>query len=155
MAVLAKRNGYEIDDDPSRLDLDVIHGFLVTSYWATGIRRDAVALSISRSDCYGLYASDGAQVGMTRVVTDSVRFAWLCDVFVLPTHRGRGLGRWLVAVSLKQLDEAGVSRVILGTADAHDLYRAYGFTAFEDPGRMMERRNPAPAWRENAPAEEA
>ena len=155
MAVLAGRDGYEIDDDRTRLDLDVVHGFLVTSYWATGIRRDAVALSIRRSDCYGLYAPDGAQAGMARVVTDGVRFAWLCDVFVLSAHRGRGLGRWLVATALAQLDEAGVSRIILGTSDAHDLYRAHGFTPFQDPGRMMERRTATPAWRDAMPPDGA
>ncbi len=152
MTVLARRGGYEIDDDRHRLDRDVIHRFLTASYWSTGIRRDAVDRSLARSDCYGLYGPDGQQAGFARVVTDAVRFALLCDVFVLPAHRGRGLGRWIVAAVLAELDSMGVSRVILGTADAHDLYRQQGFSGLADPGRMMERRHADPMWRDPAPA---
>ena len=150
MAVLARRQGYQIDDDRLRLDRAVIHGFLVDAYWATGIRREAVDRSLDRSDCYGLYGPDGAQAGFARVVTDTVRFAWLCDVFVLPAHRGRGLGRWIVETALAELDALGVSRIILGTADAHGLYRGQGFAGLADPTRMMERLHADPVWRDPA-----
>ena len=150
MAILAQRDDYEIDDDRSRLDRTVIHRFLIGTYWATGIRRDAVDRSLERSDCYGLYGPTGEQAGFARVVTDAVRFAWLCDVFVLPAHRGRGLGRWIVETALADLDAMGVSRIVLGTADAHGLYREQGFASLSEPERMMERRRADPVWRDPA-----
>ena len=150
MAVLAQWDGYEIDDDRSRLDRVAIHQFLIGTYWATGIRREAVDRSLDRSDCYGMYGPDGRQVGFARVVGDAVRFAWLCDVFVLPSHRGRGLGRWIVETVLAELDAIGVSRIVLGTADAHGLYRDLGFAGLAEPERMMERRRSEPVWRDPA-----
>lgn len=150
MTILARRDGYEIDTDRSRLDRAAIHAFLVGTYWATGIRREALDRALDRSDCYGLYGSDGRQAAFARVVTDGVRFAWLCDVFVLPAYRGQGLGRWIVETALADLDALGVSRIILGTADAHGLYREHGFAGLADPDRMMERRHADPVWRDPA-----
>src|SRR5205823_5869774 len=91
------RGEYTISTDRSRLDLDVIHGFLTRSYWAAGRSRDRVALTIEQSLPFGLYHRE-AQVGFARVVTDHVVIAFLADVFVLEPHRGKGLGAWLVEV---------------------------------------------------------
>ena len=148
MTILAKRDGYVIDDDRSRLDRAVIHRFLVGSYWATGIRREALDRSFVRSDCFGLYDPTGRQVGFARVVTDGVRIAWLGDVFVLPALRRRGLGQWIVETVMTWLDSIGVSRTFLGTADAHGLYLQHGFAALAEPDRLMERRHAEPAWRD-------
>ncbi len=133
----ARRDGYEISTDPARLDRAAIHGFLHTSYWAQGIERETVDRAIENSIAFGLYAPDGAQAGFARSVTDSVRFAWLADVFVLPAHQGRGLGVWLVQTILAHPDLEGL-RIILATRDAHGLYRRFGFVPAAD-GRIMER----------------
>ena len=134
-----RRGDYAISTDRSRLDLDVIHRFLSEdAYWSPGVSRDVVERSIRNSLCFGLYDDEG-QVGFARVVTDCAAFAYLADVFVLPDHRGRGLGKWLVETVLEHPDLQGLRRFFLGTADAHSLYERYGFRPV-DPKRMMERR---------------
>jgi GNAT superfamily N-acetyltransferase len=139
-----RRGEYVISTEHERLDLDVVHRFLSEeSYWAPGVERELVERSIENSLCFGLYTDgrDGrGQVGFARVVTDRAAFAWLADVFVLPDHRGRGLGKWLVETVLSHPDLQHLRRFFLGTADAHSLYERYGFQP-ADPTRMMERRD--------------
>ena len=141
--MLATKDDYEIDDDPGRIDLDVVHGFLTTSYWAAGVPRDVVAQSVANSLVLGLYhgggqGGQGAQVGLTRVVTDRATFAWVADVFVLPGHRGCGLAHWMIETLLAHPDMAGMRRFMLATSDAHQVYADCGFTPLADPGRFME-----------------
>jgi len=137
----AQRDGYELSTDPARLDLDVVHGFLVQSYWAEGIPRDVVERALAGSLCFGLY--DGAgQVGLARFVTDRATFAYLADVFVLPAHRGRGLATWLVGTSLAHPALQGLRRMLLATRDMHALYAKVGFTPLVRPERMMEILDP-------------
>lgn len=85
------RGGFTVSTDPARLDVDAVHAFLTTSYWAEGIPRETVARSLRNSLCFGLYEGDH-QAGLARVVTDGATFGYLCDVYVLPELRGRGLG---------------------------------------------------------------
>lgn len=131
-------HGYEISTDPARLDLDAIHGFLRTAYWSQGVAREVVERSIAHSLPFGLYAPDGAQAGFARVISDRAVFAYVGDVFVLPDHRGRGLGVWLVETMLAHPELQGLRRWHLATADAHALYARFGF-APSDPARMMDR----------------
>jgi GNAT superfamily N-acetyltransferase len=132
------RDGYRISTDPARLDREAIWRFLRTTYWAPDVPRDVVERAIEHSLVFGLLSPGGEQAGFARVVTDRARFAWLADVFVLPAHRGRGLGAWLVEAVLAHPELAGL-RVVLATADAHRLYERFGFGPV-DPARMMERR---------------
>jgi GNAT superfamily N-acetyltransferase len=137
--VECRRGEYSISTDPARLDIDVIHRFLRDdSYWAAGVDREIVERSIDNSICFGLY-DESRQVGFARVVTDRAAFAYLADVFVLPDHRGRGLGKWLVETVLSHPDLQNLRRFFLGTADAHSLYERHGFRPI-DPALMMERR---------------
>jgi pyridoxal 5'-phosphate synthase glutaminase subunit Pdx2 len=133
----AARAGYEISTDPARLDLDVIHGYLARSYWAEGIPRETVARSLRGSLCFGLYHA-GAQAGFARVITDRATFAYVADVFVLEPHRGRGLGKRLIAAIQSHPELQGLRRWLLGTRDAHGLYRQFGFEAAADPSLWME-----------------
>ncbi len=136
-------DGYTLTDAPGRLDLDVIHEFLVTSYWARGITRDMVARSIRNSMSFGLYHDHSdTQIGFARVVSDRTTFAWLADVFVLQGHRHRGLARWLVAGILGHPELQSLRRFMLATRDAHAIYASVGFTPLAIPERFMER--PAP-----------
>lgn len=131
------RDEYTISTDRKRLDLDVIHGFLVGSYWAEDRTRERVGQAIEHSLPFGLY--HGAdQVGFARVLTDYVVLAFLADVFVVETHRGRGLGVWLVEVVTSLPELRPIRRWLLGTRDAHDLYRKFGFGE-PMPGVLMER----------------
>jgi GNAT superfamily N-acetyltransferase len=140
--VLVTKDEYEIDDDQARLDLDVVHGFVTGSYWAEGVPRDVVERSVANSLTLGLY-DDQNQVGFTRAVTDRATFAWVCDVFVLPEHRGRGLGHWMIETLLAHPDLAGIRRFMLATADAHQVYADCGFTPIGDPSQHMEIRRRA------------
>lgn len=123
------------------MDVDAVHRYLSEeAYWSLGRSRETVERSLAGSVVIGAYAADETQAGFARVVTDRATFAWLCDVFVLPGHRGHGLGKRLVAAALSHPAVAGVGRVMLKTNDAHGLYAPYGFTPVDDPERWMERR---------------
>lgn len=129
-------NGYELDDDRNRVDREAVHAFLTRSYWAEGRSREVQDSLIDASArVVGLYL-DGRQVGFSRTVSDGHVHAYLADVYVLEEHRGRGLGVELVHFSVEDGPFAAC-RWILHTADAHDLYRRFGF---EEPGpRALER----------------
>lgn len=134
------RDGYLISTD--RIDLDAVHAFLATSYWASGISREVVERSARGSLCFSLFFGD-AQVGFARVVTDRATFAYLADVYVLPEHRGRGLSKWLMETITAHPDLQGLRRWLLATRDAHRLYAQFGFTGLKAPERFMERHDPA------------
>jgi GNAT superfamily N-acetyltransferase len=124
--------------DPARLDLDVIHGFLTTSYWSKGIPRDTVARAIAGSMCIGAYDADGRQVGFARLVTDRATFAWLADVFVLEGGRGQGIGRAMVQAFMDHPELQGLRRWALVTLDAHGVYRKLGWAPPAFPERFLE-----------------
>ena len=132
------RDGYAISTDPARLDLDVIHAFLTSAYWAMGIPKEAVRRSIEHSIPFGVYR-DSALAGFGRVITDMTTFGYVGDVFVLEPHRGRGLSKWLMECLLAHPDLQGFRRWVLLTRDAHGLYRQFGFTPPAHPDRYMER----------------
>ena len=132
-----RRDGFTISTDPSRLDRDTIHEFLADSYWAKEIPREIVDRSIEGALCFGLY-ENARQVGFARVITDLATFAYLADVFVLESHRGRGLAAWLMESILAHPKLQGLRRWMLVTRDAHPLYRKVGFTALAHPERVME-----------------
>ena len=130
-------DGFVADDDLARVDLDVVHGFVSTSYWSPGIPRDVLARAISHSVVVGVYAASGEQVAFARAVTDRATFAWIADVFVLPSYQGHGLGRFVVSTLLEHPELQGLRRTMLATADAHGLYRSYGFDDLPDPSRFL------------------
>jgi GNAT superfamily N-acetyltransferase len=132
------RDGYTASNDPARLDVDTIHAFLTGCYWSTGIPHATVARALAHSLGFGLYAPDGAQIGFVRVVTDQATFAYLCDVYVLDAHRGRGLGEWLVGFALADPALRDLRRLILATRDAHGLYERFGFGAPKFPNAYMD-----------------
>lgn len=129
-----------ISTDRAKLDVDVIHRFLTSSYWAEGIPRETVMRAIENSLCFGVY-NGGEQVGFARVVSDFATYAYLADVFILEPYRERGLGKELIATVMAHPELQGLRRWNLGTRDAHGLYAQFGFTAVENPSRMMEVAN--------------
>ena len=134
-------SAYEISTDPARFDVDAIHAYLTQSYWSPGIPRATVARAIANSLCFGVFWQ-GQQVGFARMVTDKTTFAYLCDVYVLEAHRGRGLSKQLMAHVMKHPDLQGLRRMMLATRDAHGLYAQYGFTPLAAPDRIMEILKP-------------
>ncbi|MBW6432777.1 GNAT family N-acetyltransferase [Actinoplanes hulinensis] len=130
--------GYVLTADPKRVDFTRVHRWLAEeSYWAVGRSYDLVARSIDGSLPYAIFAG-AEQVGFARAVTDGATFAWICDVFIDGTHRGRGLGKWLIDSILADLSERGVQRFLLATRDAQEVYRRSGFAELEGAHRFME-----------------
>lgn len=136
-----RRGAFVISTDAERLDLDVVHGFLTRSYWSAGVPRAVVARSMRHSLCFGLYEWE-RQVGFARVITDRATFAYLADVFVIESHRGRGLSKWLMEAILAHPDLQGLRRFSLVTKDAHGLYAGFGFAPLGAPERHMEMLRP-------------
>jgi N-acetylglutamate synthase-like GNAT family acetyltransferase len=142
--------GYLVSDDPARLDVDAVHAFLTTSYWAKGIPRELVAHSLKNSLCLGAYTGTHEQVGLARVISDYATFAWLADVYVLNAHRGHGLSKALMRAVVSHPRLQGLRRFQLCTRDAHGLYAQFSFTPLAEPGIHMEKRASLPD--QNIPA---
>jgi len=140
-----QRESFTISTEKSRLDVAAIHHFLYTSaHWATGRPMSIVRKSIENSLCFGLYEGD-KQVGFARLVTDCATVGWICDMFILPSHRGMGLGRWLVECMMEHPDVRGLRRILLNTRDAHELYTKYaGFRPLLRAESWLERFNESP-----------
>lgn len=141
-STLHRSGRYEITDDPARVDVDTVHRYLSReSYWRRGISRDRVERAMQMS--LPIAAVEAGErpltVGFMRVVTDSVTHAWFDDLFVLPEHRGHGLGRALVQAGLGHPAVADASMQLLFTADAHAFYARDGFQPFPDPRVLMAR----------------
>jgi GNAT superfamily N-acetyltransferase len=131
--------GYQLDDNPSRLDRKAVVDFLTTeAYWHRSRSAEDIGRQIDSSwRCVGLYAPDGAQVGFARVVSDGVAMGYLADVYVLQAHRGRGFG---LAMVRELVDSQPNWRWMLHTADAHALYAKLGFQPA--PATYLERPRP-------------
>ena len=128
----------EISTDPARIDVDLVHGFLTTSYWAEGRSREVVERSIANSICFGAYSA-GRQVAFGRVITDRAVYGYFADIFVVPEYRGRGISKQLVLAMIEHPDVAVLNGVHLRTRDAHGLYRQFGFTPIQNAGELMVR----------------
>ena len=130
--------------DRDRMDVDLIHRYLAgESYWAKGIPRELVQRSIAHSLCFGAFDGE-AQVAFARVVTDYATFGYLADVFVLPSHQGRGVGKHMVRAVREHPDLQVLRRWHLVTRDAHGLYEQFGFAPLDAPERHMGLTRPDP-----------
>jgi GNAT superfamily N-acetyltransferase len=134
-----------INNDKSKLDLSMIHHFLYTSaHWAVGRPMNTVRKSVENSLCFGLFDGE-KQVGFARIVSDFATVGWICDMFILPSYRGKGLGSWLLECMMEHPDIIGLRRILLNTRDAHDLYKKYaGFRTLLSPESWLERFNESP-----------
>lgn len=142
VATLEWRNDpYLVSTDKSKIDIGIVYGFLVKSYWAENIPKETVLRSIENSLCFGVYERDKL-IGFARVITDFATFAYLADVFILDEKRGLGLSKWLIKVIVDHPNLQRLRRFILATKDAHGLYARFGFTPFDQPQRWMMRYDP-------------
>jgi ribosomal protein S18 acetylase RimI-like enzyme len=136
-----EREEYQISTDPAKFDLDAIHAYLVRAYWSQGIPRTTVERAVTNSLCFAVLHGK-AQIGFARVVTDRATFAYLCDVYILEEHRGKGLGKWLMESVMRHPELQGLRRFSLATRDAHGLYRQFGFGDLSKPDTLMEILRP-------------
>ena len=133
-------NEFRISTNVDELDVALIHQFLSQdSYWAKGIALDIVRKAIANSLCFGGFHGT-AQVAFGRVVTDLSTFAFLRDIFVLPTHRGKGYGKSMVQAIMTRLKEEGIPSIMLGTSNAHGLYMKFGFSLIGNSSKLMTYR---------------
>ena len=130
----------EVSSDRERLNIDVVHRYLSEeSYWAKGMAREAVERSIAHSIPFGAYEGQ-AQVAFARVITDLTTFAYIADVFVLPSHRGRGISKRLMHAIVTDARFQTLRRWHLITRDAQGLYAQFGFTPLDAPERHMMKK---------------
>ncbi len=127
--------------DISEFDLDLVFRWLSEdSYWAMGRSRAVQDVAVACSRNYGVFDDEsGAQLGYARIITDAATFAWLCDVYVTPDVRGRGVGQFLLSGILAELDPLHLRRIALRTRDAHTLYEKFGFRPLDHPEPWMDR----------------
>ncbi len=135
------RGAFTISTDAARIDRGLVHGFLEESCWAAGISRDIMDRSIDNAMCFGVYEG-AAQVGFARVISDFATVAYIADVFMVESRRGRGLGEWLMEAIVAHPRLQGLRRWMLVTRDAHGLYRKVGLSPLAHPERMMEMADP-------------
>jgi len=132
------KKGFLVSTDNSMLDINMIHHFLgQLSYWGKNISLQTVKTSIKNSLCFGVYQQQ-KQVGFARVITDFATFAYLCDVFILPDYRKKGLSKWLIQNIRNHPNLQKLRRLVLATADAHGLYEQFGFSRMKNQDRWME-----------------
>lgn len=137
-----QQEGYIISTDQQLIDFEAVYNFLAyQSYWAKGMPAEKLQKAISNSLCFGVYQYE-SQVGFARVITDRATFAYVCDVFILEDHRGKGLSKWLIKTIREHPGLQGLRRWSLATADAHGLYKQFGFSPLTNTGRWMEIFSP-------------
>jgi len=128
----------EISTDKAKLQVELIHQFLTSTYWAKGRTLEEVQKTIDHCLCFGIYI-DGKQIGFARVATDYTVFAYLMDVFVLPEFRGKGYSKQLMEAVHTEPKLQSCKVWMLKTADAHGLYEQFDYTQLKNPERLMER----------------
>jgi GNAT superfamily N-acetyltransferase len=133
---------YTISTDKNLIDVHAVHHYLsVESYWAKNIPLTTVEKCIENSLCFGVYFKN-SQIGFARIITDYGSFAYLCDLYILDAHRGKKLSKCLLQEIMQHAQLQGLRRWILATADAHELYRQFGWNNPSKPKRYMEIARP-------------
>ena len=135
---MENQQDFYISTDKSKMDIEIMHKYLSEeSYWAKGISKEIVEKSVANSFCFGVFYHD-RQIGFAKVITDFTTIAYLGDVFILDKFRGLGLSKLLMETIMHHPELQGLRRWILLTADAHELYRKFGWSNINDPARWME-----------------
>ncbi|WP_448556385.1 GNAT family N-acetyltransferase [Thalassotalea montiporae] len=137
-------NGYRISYQLADMDFEVIHGFISSSYWAKGMPATTLHKALANSLCFAVLNQQEQTLAFARVITDKATFAYLADVFVLESERGKGLSKYLVEHIVSHEDLQGLRRFMLATQDAHSLYEKFGFNSVDEneSKSLMQIRDP-------------
>lgn len=88
--------------------------------------KNALSNSVIDLSCF----DGGDLVGMGREVGDSVLYFYLQDIIVKPSHRGRKIGREIVAKLTEQAlahAEVGATIGLMSVKGKEEFYRYFGF----------------------------
>ena len=138
------RGDLVLSTDRARIDLDAVLAMLHASHWGGSMTRALLERAIRNSVCFGVYDSSARQLGFTRAVSDLATYAYLTDVIVDESARGKGIGSWMVETVLVHPDLQGLRRIALWTRSARALYERYGFSTNLPASTYMEMR-PGPS----------
>lgn len=130
--------GFYISTEQTKFNFDLIYQFISTSYWAKNIPVTTMQAAIKNAFCFGIFDDCNTQVGFARVITDKATFAYLADVFVIESQRGKGLSKWLIDTIVNHEELQGLRRIMLATKDAHGLYAQYGFKPIDNDQSIMQ-----------------
>ncbi|MEQ1968431.1 GNAT family N-acetyltransferase [Xenorhabdus nematophila] len=136
-----EKEEFVITTDKNMLDISTIHQFLTQSHWAKGINQEVICRSIEHSLTFGLFHHT-RQVGFARFITDFTTFGYFCDVFILDSYQGLGLGRWLMTCCMQHPLMAQLRRVMLVTTYASWLYEKVGYLPINKENFVWEIVNP-------------
>lgn len=132
-----EHRGYELDTDLARIQFQTVHSWLTQTYWSPGVDLETVIRAAENSSIVvGAYTSE-TQVGYLRIISDRTSFAWVCDVFVHPDHRGQAVARAMLGFAMAEPEHQGLRRWVLATKDAHGVYEHLGFEPVRAPSRWM------------------
>lgn len=137
MIIECRNNQYMISTDQTLLDIDVLHAFLKQTYWSSGIPKEILQNAINNSLCFGVY-EEKKQIGFARAISDFSTFAYLADVFIIESYRGKKLSSWLMQTIVSHPQLQGLRCWLLRTRDAHGLYKKFGFSQPKSPENYME-----------------
>jgi ribosomal protein S18 acetylase RimI-like enzyme len=136
-----QKEDYLITDDPTKMDRSRVIELILDTYWGKNRTKEQILLSLENSLCFSLFYKE-KQIGLMRVITDYVTYAYLCDVIIDETYRYKGLGTWMLECVLLHPNLKGLRRWSLITRDAQEFYKKLGFVSLENPERYMELVNP-------------
>ncbi|KAL3421985.1 putative GNAT family N-acetyltransferase [Phlyctema vagabunda] len=141
------KDNFLISTAPALLQPDAINEAFDSDfiYWAKKTPVDQLKKLLANSLCFGLYelptssadiagrAAGPKQIGLARLITDRVSFAYMTDVYVLPEYQGTGLGVWLLSKVSDELDSwPDLRRSMLITSGHGSFYeKKMGFKVFE------------------------
>ena len=123
------------------MEFDVVFDFIKDSYWGNTRKKKEQRKAMQHSLNFGLFYQN-QQIAYSRVMTDGVFFAYLLDVFVLPSFQGKGLGKVLIRNILNFNTLKDIDKWMLATRDAHELYMQFGFEIVKDPSKLMDKLSP-------------
>ncbi|MEM8860731.1 MAG: GNAT family N-acetyltransferase [Chloroflexota bacterium] len=131
------KDNYLLSTDRTKIDVQKMRDFIAETYWSEGIPLDVMQKAIDNSLTFGMYHPADGLIGGARVITDFATYHYLADVFIAETHRGKGLGKWLMETIMAHPDLQEYRSFNLRTGDAHGLYKQFGFETVEDPSTFM------------------
>ena len=129
--------GFSLKTGVDAMDFSLVHSWLTTAYWSPGVTREKVEHAARGSSQVIRAFEDGQQIGYCRIVSDRTTFAWVCDVWVAESARGRGIARAMVGHAMEDEEHQDLRRWLLATKDAHGVYAALGFEPLPMPERWM------------------